>query len=65
MRFCPKCDKIGIVVNSRWAKGNTRRRRECEDEHRWTTVEIDIGDYKKWASRNKIIDEIKALGKQL
>lgn len=46
--ICPKCqDDMTEVIDSRVMPYGVRRRREClVCDHRWTTVEIDVDQYK-------------------
>ena len=38
---CPECKaKKSYCVDSRWLQDHTRRRYECENGHRWSTIEM-------------------------
>ena len=39
---CPECENPTVVVDSRKVSGTTRRRRECELGHRFTTLETVV-----------------------
>jgi transcriptional regulator NrdR family protein len=50
MMHCPKCEAKTKVINSRYNKSKTRRRRECvKCSYRFNTIEEDA----------KTIDELK------
>lgn len=46
--MCPKCAEDSDVTDSRETEGGViRRRRRCEVcEHRWTTYEVHVDQYK-------------------
>jgi len=53
---CPECDTWTIVKETRTSTGNSRRRRlECANGHRFTTLETII------VSKTQIHQEQKAL----
>lgn len=39
---CPECEAETAVVDSRKVEGTTRRRRECLEGHRFTTLETVV-----------------------
>ena len=41
---CPVCGKGGDVIDSRPTADGQRRRRECLNGHRFTTVELPLAD---------------------
>lgn len=60
MRFCPKCDKISRVIDSRWGTGDTIRNRWCEScDETWRTIEISKDKYDIIMKRRTNIDAIK------
>lgn len=54
---CPKCNSNQVyVTDSRRKEGTVHRRRECQDcGHRYTTVEVDVGEYKSLKEKAKML----------
>lgn len=53
---CPECGFTGKVMDMRSHKGMyIRRRRECENGHRWTTYEFNAIDMRKSNAREKSV----------
>jgi transcriptional regulator NrdR family protein len=60
---CPDCGKKTAVADSRRVSGGVRRRRVCEDGHRYFTVERpESEEYKEEISRLNIeVEELHRL----
>lgn len=55
---CPECGTWTIVKETRAAPNNTRRRRiECANEHRFTTLETIVVKKTRLHKKQKTIDD--------
>jgi hypothetical protein len=57
--FCPECSGISGVVETRISFARLKRRRSCQNGHRFTTVEVP---HKAPKEINKLVDWLIAQG---
>lgn len=55
---CTLCGKEAKVINSRWSNLRKIRRRECSQGHRFTTYEVEEGEYKLMLKAMRFIGDV-------
>ena len=57
-KVCPRCLMRGAVINSRHTGRATRRRYRCDTcGHRWSTVEMFMGDDGKRRTTHTLVEK--------